>query len=114
MSIKTSTALGIQFLVVFTAVEDTRQNYREQLFDAFPGASFGDQLRLEFFEEANHTFMFELERVRLTQVIFDWLSRTNFTIRRGQRLPLAAQAAKYSVDHVKLDLLMITSLLGII
>jgi pimeloyl-ACP methyl ester carboxylesterase len=86
-----SIALGIQFLAVFTAVEDTRQNYREQLFDAFPSVSFGAQLRLEFFEEANHTFMFESERVRLTQVIFDWLSRTNFTIRRGQRLPFAVQ-----------------------
>ena len=52
-----SIAHGIQFLVVFTAVEDTRQNYREQLFDAFPNLTFGDQLRLEFFEQANHTFM---------------------------------------------------------
>jgi pimeloyl-ACP methyl ester carboxylesterase len=95
-----SIALGIQFLAVFTAVEDSRQNYSEQLFDAFPSVSFGDQLRLEFFEEAGHTFMFESERVRLTQVIFDWLSRTNFTIRRGQRPPGAHDDIANAVSGV--------------
>ena len=84
-----SIAQGIQFLVIFSGVE-TRQNYREQLLDAFPNVSFGDQLSLELFEKADHLFKSQLDRVR--QVICDWLSRTKFMTRRTGGSPSELQA----------------------
>jgi hypothetical protein len=68
---------GVQFLAIFTAGA-SRQTYREQLLDAFPRVRFGEQLRLEFFRNCDHTFTFESERNQLMRVILEWLTTTQF------------------------------------
>ena len=42
-------------------------------FDAFPEASTGGALRLEYFPDSDHLFSKERERTRLFRVIADWL-----------------------------------------
>lgn len=70
---------GIEILAVFTGGPSSiRQNYREQLFDAFPNVPFKRMLRLEYFEDCDHTFTFEGDRVRLTRVIMEWADKTEF------------------------------------
>jgi pimeloyl-ACP methyl ester carboxylesterase len=65
-------AQGIKMLSVFTSVS-VRQTYRQQMLDAFPEASSGGGLRLEFFPDSDHLFSADKERGRLFRVIADWL-----------------------------------------
>ena len=52
---------GIEILAVFTSEPNSiRHTYREQLFDAFPKVPFEKKLRLEYFEDCDHLFMFEI------------------------------------------------------
>jgi dienelactone hydrolase len=67
---------GIEILAVFTAgPSSVRQNYREQLFDAFPNVPFEKKLRLEYFEDCDHTFVAEADRGRLTRAIMEWIDK---------------------------------------
>ena len=70
---------GIQLLVVCTGSDYApRQTYREQFTNAFSAVSFSDLLRLEYFEEADHTFRSPSCRNELTNVVEDWCKATNF------------------------------------
>jgi hypothetical protein len=69
---------GIQMLAVCTADRESRVNYREQLPDAFANVDFGDKLRLEYFENADHTFTIEAERAALIRLIIEWVCATQF------------------------------------
>jgi hypothetical protein len=70
---------GVRAYVACTADRESRINYREQLLDAFPEAPFGDLLRLEYFEDADHTFTAQSERAVLLDQITDWVAGTSFT-----------------------------------
>jgi len=63
---------GVRMLAVFTSVS-VRHTYKQQMLDAFPEASAGGTLRLEFFPESDHLFSGVRERSRLLTVICDWL-----------------------------------------
>jgi pimeloyl-ACP methyl ester carboxylesterase len=63
---------GVKILSVFTSVS-VRHTYRQQMLDAFPEASAGGALRLEYFPDSDHLFSQERERTRLFRVIADWL-----------------------------------------
>jgi pimeloyl-ACP methyl ester carboxylesterase len=69
---------GIEILAIFTE-ETTRQTYREQMIEALPNVTFGDRLRLEFFPGSDHTFGLESDRIRLTQLILQWVSAVSKT-----------------------------------
>lgn len=69
---------GIHFLTVLTADREGRHNYREQILDAFPKVRFGDRLRLEYFEDSDHTFTSETARLRLIRLVVEWLEKTKF------------------------------------
>ena len=69
---------GIEILAIFTG-ETTRQTYREQIIEALPNVSFGDRLRLEFFPGSDHTFGLESDRIRLTQLILQWVRAVDKT-----------------------------------
>ena len=66
----------MQILAVFTG-ETTRQNYREQMLDAFPEIVFGDQLKLEFFPGTDHVFTSEKDRARLFDIVLNWMTSMN-------------------------------------
>jgi len=65
-------ARGVRMLAVMTSVS-VRHTYKHQMLDAFPEASAGGQLRLEFFPESDHLFSGQRVRDRLREVISDWL-----------------------------------------
>jgi pimeloyl-ACP methyl ester carboxylesterase len=65
-------ARGVRMLAVMTSVS-VRHTYKRQMLDAFPEASAGCQLRLEFFPESDHLFSGAEVRDRLRAVICDWL-----------------------------------------
>ena len=65
-------ARGVRMLAVFTSVS-VRHTYKQQMLDAFPEASAGGKLRLEFFPDSDHLFSGSKERDRLRDVISDWL-----------------------------------------
>ena len=67
-----------QLLAIFTGGVSVRHNYREQLLDAFPQVAFKSQLRLENFEDCDHTFTSESDRVRLARVIVEWADKIEF------------------------------------
>jgi dienelactone hydrolase len=69
---------GIEFLAIFTGGTSSRQTYREQLLDAFPGVNFGTQLHLEFFTDCDHTFSREADRRTLMRTVAEWMRRTQF------------------------------------
>lgn len=69
---------GIEMLAVCTADRDSRLNYRDQLLDAFPGVDFGARLRLEYFEDADHTFSAHVQRSRLIELIVQWITAAAF------------------------------------
>jgi pimeloyl-ACP methyl ester carboxylesterase len=76
-SYKSTVDHGIQILAVFTE-DSTRQTYREQMIDAFPNVSFGNQLKLEFFPGSDHTFSLEKDRARLIDLVLNWLTSTSY------------------------------------
>ena len=69
---------GVQFLAVLTADVESRHNHREQLLNAFPALDFGPQLRLEYYEESDHTFTSEANRARVIGLIDEWMLNTAF------------------------------------
>jgi dienelactone hydrolase len=75
-SYQNAVAQRVEILAIFTG-ETTRQTYREQILDAFPNVSFGDQLRLEFFPGSDHTFVLQADRAKLTQLLLDWVASIN-------------------------------------
>jgi pimeloyl-ACP methyl ester carboxylesterase len=66
---------GVRIMAVFTGTA-TRQTYREQMFDAFPDIEFGDQLKLEFFQDSDHLFSSEKDRARLYDLVLNWMATT--------------------------------------
>ena len=74
----TAVGRGTQILALFTAGLERQHNYREQILDAFPRVQFGNQLRLEYFASADHTFTLEAERGRLVHVVTEWARFTVF------------------------------------
>lgn len=76
---RNSVGRGIHILAVFTGgLGTTRQTYREQMIDGFPDVPFGDQLQLEFFHQTDHIFTSESARLRLNQLLMQWLRMTKF------------------------------------
>jgi pimeloyl-ACP methyl ester carboxylesterase len=73
-------ALGqkVQFLAVLTAGVEQRHNHSKQLLEAFPQLNFGDQLRLEYFKDSDHTFTSEANRARVIRLILEWAQATKF------------------------------------
>lgn len=73
-----SIAAGLHLLTVLAGEEQNgRQTYREQLLDAFPGIAFGSRLRLEFFDDCDHTFGSLRHRRLLGEVVLDWLAQAS-------------------------------------
>jgi pimeloyl-ACP methyl ester carboxylesterase len=70
---------GVQFLAVLTADVESRHNHRRQLLNAFPALTFGSQLRLEYYEDSDHTFTSETNRARVLALIEAWMLNTDFT-----------------------------------
>jgi pimeloyl-ACP methyl ester carboxylesterase len=83
-SYQNAVAAGIEILAIFTG-ESTRQTYREQILDAFPNVSFGDQLRLEFFAGSDHTFARQADRDTLTRLLLEWVAA--ITCRSNEQVP---------------------------
>ena len=52
--------------------------YRESFLDAFPRVRFGDRLRLEFLEHADHVFTSQDARTRVIRFLEDWTKSTSF------------------------------------
>ena len=73
-----------QILAIFTAGQEARHNYREQILDAFPNLSFGPQLTLEYFKNADHEFTSEREQADLVRRVVDWMKAANFRPRDPQ------------------------------
>ena len=73
-----------QILAIFTAGQEARHNYREQILDAFPNLSFGTQLTLEYFKNADHEFTSEREQAHLIRRVVDWMKAANFRSRDPQ------------------------------
>ena len=92
---------GIEILAIFTE-ETTRQTYREQMIEALPNVSFGDRLTLEFFLGSDHTFVLESDRIRLIQLILQWVSAVNKTPHiRAVRSSVCSIAAQARGDPVQ-------------
>ena len=70
---------GVKVYAACTPDRESRINYREQLIEAFPEVPFGDQLTLDYFERADHTFSAESERQAVIARIVDWAAGTAFT-----------------------------------
>ncbi len=77
---------GSRLLVVLSSKTlHGRQSYREQLLDAFPNVPFGDKLRLEQFENSDHTFTSAGDRERLIEVVSTWIGATPFDVSISSR-----------------------------
>ena len=70
---------GVRLLTVFTGTLEDKHNYREQVLDAFPKVRFGDRMRLEYFENAEHTFTSEIDRERLFRLVAEWVEGTGLS-----------------------------------
>jgi pimeloyl-ACP methyl ester carboxylesterase len=68
-----SVANGIRILAAFTSISP-RQTYRLQILDAFPQAAFKNSLKLEYFTHSDHLFSDQTDRLRLDQLVLDWIS----------------------------------------
>ena len=66
-------ARGVRLLYVYTGGFETYYNYREQFSDMFRGLELGDQLRLDYLADADHTFILESDRRRLIEAIGNWM-----------------------------------------
>ena len=80
---------NISMLTIFTD-EAMRQTYREQIFDALPNVSFGNQLTLELFPGSDHTFILESDRSRLIRLIVEWVESARSS-RSARVLPAVAR-----------------------
>lgn len=73
---------GCQMLVVLAGAQEGQHSYRRQLLHAFPTVPFGSQLRLEYMQNADHTFEAEFCRSELFELIAGWLNATQFPVRK--------------------------------
>jgi hypothetical protein len=71
-----SVARGVKFLLVATG--NSMQTYPEQLQDAFPNVSFGNDLRVEMFKGSDHIFTSEADRIDLQKLLLQWLRVSEF------------------------------------
>lgn len=68
-----------QLLAIFTGGLKYQHNYKRQLVDAMPTVRFGNQLRLEYLAQCDHTFSFADDRRRLFEMVKVWLRTTKFS-----------------------------------
>lgn len=61
-----------KLLFVFTGGLEERYNYRDQLFDAFPGLDLRSHVELEYIPDADHTFSRAASQRRLEDRITKW------------------------------------------
>jgi dienelactone hydrolase len=66
---------GTQLMMVFTGGVNHVYNYREQLFDLFPGFDFRGQLRLEYMPYTDHTVSDVASRTELIEAVREWMTR---------------------------------------
>jgi hypothetical protein len=45
------------------------------MIDAFPSVAFGSRLQIELFESTDHLFNRQADRLRLMEVVVEWLSK---------------------------------------
>ena len=69
-------ARGVQLMMVFTGGVNHVYNYRNQLFDLLPGFDFGQQLRLEYMPETDHSVSDGASRAKLMQSIGEWMAES--------------------------------------
>lgn len=69
----------VRLLAILTGMH---RSYREELLHAFPAVRFGELLRLEYLEDADHLFMDPAPRARLIAAIVNWAAHTDFAERR--------------------------------
>ena len=67
-------ARRLPVLAVFTAGLENQHNYANQLFDAFGDLKFGDEFRVEWFPNSDHTFSSPDRRRRLREMVVSWMS----------------------------------------
>jgi hypothetical protein len=77
----------VRFLAVFTGKLEDQHNYPEQLLDAFPNVDFGDRIRLAYFQDAEHAFTSDADRMRLDRLVVDWAAHTAFPAGPEARSP---------------------------
>ncbi|WP_407152782.1 alpha/beta fold hydrolase [Bradyrhizobium sp. ORS 86] len=76
---------SIKLLVICTGRHHApRQTYREQFINAFSNVSFGGSLRLEFFQDADHTFSSAQSRKDLEDLVVKWCETTKFERTRSE------------------------------
>ncbi|WP_407170723.1 alpha/beta fold hydrolase [Bradyrhizobium sp. ORS 111] len=76
---------SIKLLVICTGRHHApRQTYREQFINAFSNVSFGGSLRLEFFQDADHTFSSAQSRKDLEDLVVKWCETTKFERSRSK------------------------------
>lgn len=85
-------ARDVAIFTIFTAGVETQYNYARQFFDLFSEVSFGDRLRLQYFEDADHTFTGSVLQERLRRSVVGWVSETAF--RGGDALSGRAEPAR--------------------
>jgi pimeloyl-ACP methyl ester carboxylesterase len=95
---------GTQMLTILTSSPEERYAYREQLTDAFPEIRFEGVLRLELFKDCDHVFSYESDRIRLTNLICEWIRETPFSMSSQKLratsaafLPFCLPSASYSL-----------------
>jgi pimeloyl-ACP methyl ester carboxylesterase len=76
-ALRSMVARGAQLFVIFTGGHRWC-NYREHFLDVFPSIDFGEQLRLEYREEADHIFSFEESQRRLVESVAEWTASAGF------------------------------------
>jgi len=84
-------ARRLPVLGVFTAGLENQHNYANQLFDAFDDLKFGEEFRVEWFPDSDHTFSSPERRGRLRSMVVSWMSNApananaDLTTPRGDR-----------------------------
>lgn len=64
---------GVSLLYIYTGGVTDYYNYRRQLQDAFRSVNFRGQVQVEYFDEADHTYVLLKDRERVTATICDWI-----------------------------------------
>jgi hypothetical protein len=78
-----------QLLAVLTDGRHDLVNYREQLLEAFPGVTWTNRLRLEYFYDCDHSFHTESSQKRLVETVVDWIRKAPFALGALQCLAAA-------------------------
>ncbi|MCP4091457.1 MAG: hypothetical protein GY746_16965 [Gammaproteobacteria bacterium] len=63
----------VQLLQIFTGASQG-YNYQQQFQDAFRSVDFGTCIKVEYFENSDHTFTLLNDRDALTSLIVDWMN----------------------------------------